>query len=70
MTESPSLSPAAERMRRYRERRRDNMRCVTIEIHEVEIDALVQKGLLRWEMRNDLIAVTEALHSFLDETLN
>ena len=39
-----ALSPAAERMRLFRERRRKGLRCLTIELHEDEIDAL--KGAL------------------------
>ena len=44
---SPVPSPAAERMRRHRERQRDGLRCLTIELRETEIGALIQKGLLR-----------------------
>jgi hypothetical protein len=65
----PSPSPAAERMRRHRERRRDGLRCLVIELHETEIDALVHKGLLKTETRNDLGAVIDALYAYLDRTL-
>jgi hypothetical protein len=64
----PSPSPAGERMRRHRERRRDGFRCLTIELHETEIEFLIQKGLLQSVARNDLDAVRQALHSYLDET--
>jgi hypothetical protein len=63
-------SPAVQRMRRHRERRRDGLRCLTIEICDIEIDLLIRKGLLSREMRNDLVAVRHALHHFLDQTLN
>jgi hypothetical protein len=63
------LTPAAERMRLYRERRRKKLRCVTIELRETEIDWLIRRGLLNSEMRNDLIAVRHALHEFLEQTL-
>ena len=63
-------SPAAERMRRHRERRREGLRCVTIELRETEIDVLVQKGLLRSDARNDARAVREALYQYFDSTLN
>jgi hypothetical protein len=39
-------SPDAERMRRHRERRRDGLRCLVVELRETEIDVLVQRGLL------------------------
>jgi hypothetical protein len=56
-------------MRRHRERRRDGLRCLTIEVRETEIDALIRKGLLRAEMRNDQNAVSEAPYAYLDRTL-
>jgi len=62
-------SAAAERMRRHRERRREGLRCLTIELRETEIDALVHKGLLKPETRNDPSAVSEAFYAFLDRTL-
>ena len=62
-------SPAAERMRRHRERRRDGLRCLMVELRETEIDALIKKGLLNNETRNDAGAVKEALYAFLDNTL-
>jgi hypothetical protein len=63
-------SPAAERMRRHRERRREGLRCVTIELRETEIDVLVQKGILNADARNDARAVREALYRYFDGTLN
>jgi hypothetical protein len=66
---TPPISPAAVRMRRYRERKHDGRRCVTVEILESEIDALVQKGLLGGETRNDPIEITGALYKLLEATL-
>jgi hypothetical protein len=66
----PRPSPAAERMRLYRERRRDGLRCLTIELRETEVDALIQRGLLSSETRNDPGAVVDALYGFLDRTLD
>jgi hypothetical protein len=60
---------AAERMRRHRQRQRDGLRCLTIEIHEAEIDVLVQTGFLKAETRNDSYAITEALYDFLCHTM-
>jgi hypothetical protein len=37
----------------HRERRRHDSRCLTIELRETEIDALIRKGLLKSETRND-----------------
>jgi hypothetical protein len=58
--EAPARSAAALRMRRHRERRRDELRCVTIELRETEITALIRRGLLRDEARNDLGAAKSA----------
>ena len=63
-------TPAAERMRRHRQRRRDGLRCLVVELRETEIDVLVQKGLLKADARNDARAVREALYQYFDSTLN
>ncbi len=57
-----SDSPAAQRMRRSRQRRRDGLRCLRLELRETEIDQLVRRGLLRTAERNDPSAITEALY--------
>jgi hypothetical protein len=75
-TNTPTAQPArprsaaAERMRLHRERRRQGLRCLMIELRETEIDALIRKGLLKPEMRNDADAVSEAFYAFLDHTLD
>ena len=66
---APAVSAAAVRMRRHRERRRDGLRCMTIELRETEIAALADRGLLRDETRNDWRAVKQAFYDFLDSTL-
>jgi hypothetical protein len=66
---APSGSLAAERMRRHRQRRRDGLRCLVIELRETEIDALTSKGLLKPEMRNDTSAIIDALYVHLDRTI-
>jgi hypothetical protein len=63
-------SAAAERMRRHRQRRRNRLRCFTVELRETEIETLIRKGLLRWETRNDRSAIIKALYDFFDHTLN
>ena len=68
-TTEPNRSAAAERMRLHRERRRDGLRCLMIELRETEIDALVRMRLLRAEMRNYSVSIIEALYAHFDETL-
>jgi len=65
-----SFSPAANRMRAHRDRRRKGLRCIRIELRETEVDVLVRKGLLRPDARNDLNAVVHALYDHLDATLS
>jgi len=69
-TTKPARSAAAKRMRLHRFRRRQGLRCLTIQLRDTEIDTLVSNGFLDLEMRNDQIAIIDALHSFLDEALN
>ena len=73
-TNPPTAAPAArsaaaERMRRHRERRRDGLRCLTIELRETEIDALARNGFLKADARNDLRSIEMALYEFLERTL-
>jgi hypothetical protein len=62
-------SAAAERMRLYRQRRRDGVRCITIELRDFEIYDLISLGLLRYETRNNIGAIEHALHKLLDQAL-
>jgi hypothetical protein len=62
-------SAPAERMRRHRERRRDGLRCLTIELRDSEVEALIRKQLLKPDTRNDPYAVRDALYAYLDHTL-
>ena len=63
-------SAAALRMRRHRERRQDGLRCMTIELRETEVTALIRKGFLKEDVRKDRRAVKSAFYGFLDRTLD
>ena len=65
-----SPTAAAERMRRYRQRRRDGLRCLVVELRETEIDELMRKGLLKPETRNNTSAIIDALYAHLESTLD
>ena len=67
---SAACSPAAERMRRHRQRRRDGLRCLMVELRDGEIDELIRRGLLKSEMRNDDTEIIDALYVHLDRTLD
>jgi hypothetical protein len=56
-------------MRRHRERRREGMRWLWIELHETELDALTRKGLLEPQLRHDENAIADALYAHLERTL-
>ena len=60
-TEPIARSPAAERMRRHRRRRRNGLRCLSIELSQSEIDCLSRAGYLRPDARHDLYAIGKAL---------
>jgi len=68
-TPQQTTTPAAERMRRSRQRRASGLRCFTVELRESEIDRLVRRGLLKPDQRRDHEAVLAALYRFLDATL-
>jgi hypothetical protein len=63
-------TPGAIRMRRSRKRRCEGLRCLRIEMRETELDALVKRGLLNPETRNNRPAVIAALYSFLEQELD
>ena len=66
----PSISPAAARMRRHRQRQREGLRCLTVQLRETEIEALIYRGLLKSETRHSKNAIINALHAFFDHTLS
>jgi hypothetical protein len=68
--ETLNISPGAERMRRHRQRRRDGMRCLQLEIRDTEIDELIRRKLLKEETRNDKQAILDAFYEFLEDSLD
>jgi hypothetical protein len=71
MTErNHSPGPAALRMRRSRERKRDGLRCFRIELRETEIDALIRLRLLQADARQNRPTVLKALYDFLEQRLD
>jgi hypothetical protein len=64
-----SPTPAAERMRRHRERRREGLRCLWVELHETELAAFVRERLLEPQLRHDENAIADALYAHLERTL-
>ena len=62
----PRLSSAAERMRRYRERRSRGLLCIKVQLRRSDLDALIARGLLDPAEWRDRSALAAALHRYLD----
>ena len=62
-------SPAAERMRRHRARRRLGCRCIQVEVAEFDLAGLVRLGYLDPDDRDDPIAIGDALYRLFDQTI-
>ena len=65
----PALSASALRMRTHRQRRKNRLRCVMVELREREIDALLRRAGLPPEDRADHAAIRTALYGFFDNHL-
>jgi hypothetical protein len=68
-TKEPSRSAAALRMQRHRARRRRGLRCLLIELREVEIDQFVRRRRLSAGDREDPEALRRTLREYLHDTL-
>ena len=65
----PSLTASALRMRKHRERRWRNLRCVMVEFREREIDALIRRAGLPPDDRADHAAIRKDFYGFFDDYL-
>ena len=65
-----SPSPAAERMRAFRKRRRQGMHSIRITIHVTQINKLIRKGFLSQEDRGDLNALEWAIDGVISTVLD
>jgi hypothetical protein len=61
------MSISAARSRRHRERRRNGTRCVTVVVNQSERDALVVRGYLLEEEREDGVAIKKAIEAVLSD---
>ena len=68
MTTTPSGAPSStERSRRHRQRRRRGTRCITVAVNELELSALIFKGYLPEEDRNDAEAIKAAIEGVISD---
>jgi hypothetical protein len=58
---------SAARTRRHRQRRRQGTRCVTVALNQSERDALVVRGYLSEEERDDGAALKKAIEAVLSD---
>ena len=65
----PARSPAAERMQRHRERKKNGLCCVMIELRNEEIGLLIEKQLLKPEFRDNREEIAEAIYRWFEQTL-
>ena len=65
-TPADSRSSAA-RTRHHRERRRQGTRCVTVDINQIECDALVVRSYLSEEERDNGAALKKAIEAVLSD---
>jgi hypothetical protein len=64
-----SSTPVAERMRRYRRRRRQGLKSVRIELHVTDIDDLIRLSLLTNNERQNPELVQSAVQGLLYRAL-
>ena len=62
-----STTPAPTRMTRHRERRRQGTRCITVDVSQSERDALVVRGYLPEEERENGAAIKKGIEAVLSD---
>src|SRR6476660_4203909 len=64
---SSGVPSSTERSRRHRQRRRRGTRCITVAVNELEVSALIFKGYLPEEDRNDAEAIKAAIEGVISD---
>jgi hypothetical protein len=67
MSIAPAERSSAARTRRHRERRRHGTRCVTVDVSQGELDALVIRGYLSEGERDNGAALKKAIEGVLSD---
>jgi hypothetical protein len=62
------ITASAVRMRASRRRRREGLRCITLDLRDSEIDRLIELGHLRQADREDKNQMLLGLYRFLDKS--
>jgi hypothetical protein len=58
---------SAARTRRHRQRRRQGTRCITVQVNEDELSALVARNYLAEEARGDGLAIKKAIEGVISD---
>jgi hypothetical protein len=64
---TPASRSSAARMTRHRKRRRQGTRCVTVDVSQSELDALVVRGYLSKEERDNGAALKKAIEGVISD---
>jgi hypothetical protein len=67
MSTTAASRSSASRMKHHRERRRQGTRCVTVALNQSERDALVVRGYLAEEERDNGTAIKKAIEGVLSD---
>ena len=67
MSTTPAERSSAARMTRHRKRRRHGTRCVTVDVNKSERDALVVRGYLSEEDRDNGAAIKKAIEGVISD---
>jgi hypothetical protein len=58
---------STQRTRRHRQRRRRETRCITVDVNQGEVDALVLRGYFSEDQRGDVDSIKKAIEVVLSD---
>ena len=68
MTETTEVSNGAERMRRYRKRKRQGVVCIArVPVYGLDVEALVQNNRLKPDEQNNTAKISAAIEDLVDD---
>ena len=68
MMQTVEVSNGAERMRRYRARKREGVVCMArVPVYVLDVEALVQNNRLKPAEQNDTAKISEAIEALVDD---
>jgi hypothetical protein len=68
MMQTVEVSNGAERMRRYRARKRQGVVCIArVPVYVLDVEALVTRNRLKPAEQNDTMKISEAIEALVDD---